>query len=354
MAVQHFLVRDEEIVPRRLPRPRIFRDRTNPLDIYDDVDVLRRFRIPRYVIFDVIDLIQQDIEPMTKRNHAIPATLQTLCTLRYYATGSFQKVSGDVIGISQSSVSRIVNKVSRAISGKAHRIIRFPRTREEQRRTIQGFYETTRFPNTIGCVDGSLIRIKSPREDENVYVCRKGYHALNIQGICDYRRRFISMVARWPGSCHDAFIWNYCGLNRDFENDNIEGHLLGDSAYPLRPWLMTPVARPQNNAEERYNRSHRHTRQMIECTYGRWKMRWLAIHDHGGALTLAPDRCVNVIVATAVLHNICEEQGIPLPPDVPNQRVDNPDDDVNPPINNVLPNDGRLARDALIMGHFNR
>lgn len=354
MAVLNFILRGE--FQQNLPRPRIFRDRMNPLDIYDDVDLIARFRMPRHLLLEVIGLVEEDISPPTNRSHAIPAALQVMCALRYYATGSFQKASGDIVGISQPSVSRIVHRVSRAICRNGVHIIHFPRTPQEQRRIVQGFYDDFRFPNTLGCVDGSLIRIKAPPVDENVYVCRKQYHALNIQGICDHRMKFVNMVARWPGSTHDAFIWNNCRLSEDFADGRIQGHLLGDSAYPLRPWLMTPMPRPRNDDDERYNRRHRRARQLIECTFGRWKMRWLAIHDFGGAMTLKPNRCIAVIVATAILHNICQEHGVPLPEDAPPNRMENPDADNNPPINDVgdAPNEGRLARDALIRGHFRR
>jgi hypothetical protein len=325
----------------------------NPLDSYDDVDLFNRFRMPRQCIMQIIDLIFEDIEPSTLRFHAIPATLQTLCALRYYATGNFQTVSGDVIGISQPSVSRIVDRVTRAICRKAPQIIKFPRTEDEQVRCIQRFFEKTRFPGTIGAVDGSLVRIKAPSIEENIYVCRKGYHALNIQGICDGGKRFTNIVSRFAGSTHDAFIWNGCSVNREFERGNIQGHLLGDSGYPLRPWLLTPVLHARNEDEERYNRRHRQARQLIESTLGKWKLRWLVVHDYGGAITLSPERCCRIVVATAVLHNICEEQGIPLPPNAREIAEEHHmmNDDLNPPPMDQV-NDGRRYRDAFIRGHF--
>ena len=54
--------------------------------------------------------------------------------------------------------------------------------------------------SSLGCVDGSLIPIKdslipiqalSTRED--VYICRKGYHALKVQGTSDSRKKFTNL-----------------------------------------------------------------------------------------------------------------------------------------------------------------
>lgn len=338
----------------------MFRDRTNPLDYLLDEQVLGRFRVTREIIFDISDLLTDDISPSTGRSNSIPATHQVLCALRYYGTGSLQKVGADLFGLSQPSVSRIVDRVSRALSSKARNFIRFPKTYEEQRPMIGEFYDNYRFPNTVGCVDGSLVPIRTPTVDEHLYVCRKGYHAINVQGVCDHRQKFTNIVAQWPGSTHDAFMWGNSSLQVEFAEGRIQGHLLGDSGYPLRPWLLTPIRHPANVAEERYNRRHRRTRQIIERTFGLWKMRWLCLHPYGGVLMFAPERCVNVIIATAVLHNICQERRVPMPEDedvaeVPIVIVDDGVDDQQDQ-RQQQPDleDGRRARQQVIDGHFNR
>ncbi|XP_064624213.1 BTB/POZ domain-containing protein 7-like isoform X2 [Lineus longissimus] len=73
-----------------------------------------------------------------------------------------------------------------------------------------------------------------------------------------------------------------------------------------------------------------------------------------GALTFSPRKCCQVIVATAVLHNICEERGIPPPP---GERMNDEDiqrENVN---RGHLPRraedeDGERARAAVIRENF--
>lgn len=65
---------------------------------------------------------------------------------------------------------------------------------------------------------------------------------------------------------------------------------------------------------------------------------------------MRPDRCCKVIVATTILHNICEMRGVPLPRgEMPN--VDNPDEDNNPPLPG-LENDGQVVRAHIVREYF--
>ena len=66
----HILVLDEEY-RRNLRRERIFRDRNNPLEIFDDHELIQRYRMPRTVILDLIELLNDEIAHPTKRSKAI-------------------------------------------------------------------------------------------------------------------------------------------------------------------------------------------------------------------------------------------------------------------------------------------
>ena len=138
------------------------------------------------------------------------------------------------------SVSRSIHGVAAALTRRGHQFIRFPRDGQEQRSIKQGFYDMSNFPNCLGAVDGTLVPILAPSEDEHLYITRKGFHALNVQVVCDANNEFLNIVTKWPGSTHDSHIWNTCTLSQAFENHEITtGYLVGDSAYRLTPYMMT-------------------------------------------------------------------------------------------------------------------
>ncbi|XP_046579132.1 putative nuclease HARBI1 [Haliotis rubra] len=113
-------------------------------------------------------------------------------------------------------------------------------------------------------------------------------------------------------------------------------HLLGDSGYPSKRWLLTPYLRPQPGHKTNYNRSHKRTRSSVERGFGQLKRRFSVLH---GEMRLSPERACKVITACAVLHNICKTRDIPLPYLDGNHRV-------NPPPQNgqlVLPAQGIMG-----------
>jgi hypothetical protein len=99
----------------RQRKQRVFRNRTNPLDEYDDDEIRKRFRLSRELILELYEQIGAELEPQTQRNHAIPAIIKICCALRYYASGTYQAVIGDGLGIHKASVSVIINSVTEKI-----------------------------------------------------------------------------------------------------------------------------------------------------------------------------------------------------------------------------------------------
>lgn len=95
------------------------------------------------------------------RNNPVSPINQLLTTLRWYASNSHQISVGDFMGFNQSTVSRIVSKVTNAIAGLRPLYISMP-TNNEILHTQEKFYRIARFPRVVGCIDGTHIKIQSP------------------------------------------------------------------------------------------------------------------------------------------------------------------------------------------------
>lgn len=237
-------------------------------------------------------------------------------------------MDGDLHAVSQASVSRIIADVSSALSRRAHHYIKFPTTNDDLRQVMRDFHAIAGFPNVIGCIDGTQIPIYTPKSNEHLYVCRKGFHSINVQGVCDSKLSFTNIVAKYPGSSHDSFILRNSSLYNYLEEASTgpnggTGWLLGDSGYPLKEFLLTPVANPATGGEFKYNKSHVKTRNTIERAFGVLKLRFRCLHKTGGCLLSPPERCTKIITSCAVLHNICISNNIPVP------STDDDDDDTD-------------------------
>lgn len=124
--------------------------------------------------------------------------------------------------------------------------------------------------------------------------------------------------------------------------------LLGDAGYPQYAWLMAPVRYPRSPAQLRYNKALRRTRAVVETTIGLLKARFLCLARPGGELLYSPPKCVRIILACCMLHNICLDRQESwhiteeLEPEVRTQHV---------PTSQTTAA-GRVARDQLIERSF--
>nr|XP_054921826.1 putative nuclease HARBI1 [Dermacentor andersoni] len=144
-------------------------------------------------------------------------------------------------------------------------------------------------------------------------MCRKGYYALNCMFICDADMKILALDPMRPGSDHDAFVWRTTWLRRRFQAGRIVNageYLLGDSGYPLEPWLLTPVPGhpPVHTAEGQYNTAHAAMRSVVERCIGLLKSRFRCLQRYR-TLLYEPERAANIVAACAVLHNLRLSEG---------------------------------------------
>jgi hypothetical protein len=112
--------------------------------------------------------------------------LQLMLTLRFLAKDDFQSETGDLHFLSTSSACV-------ALSQRLDNI-NMPTTALEIK---EGFFYIARFPNIMGVIDGALIAIqgmKSMGLVENDFMCRKGFHALNVHASSGRRRLEVPMI----------------------------------------------------------------------------------------------------------------------------------------------------------------
>ncbi|KAA0725346.1 putative nuclease HARBI1 [Triplophysa tibetana] len=284
--------------------------RRDVLQTLDDRELLRRYRLDHAGIMFVVDLLRDAITSPTRRHNAITPEKKVITTLRYLATGKMQQCSSDDLGLSQSSVAQTLTALSQP--NIVIQFVSFPLDARTLHTHKRAFMDIAGFPGVVGVIDGKHVRIIAPSEDEAVFVNRKNFHSINVQIVFNAACKILDIVAKWPGSTHDARILSESGIRQLFERRYVPAncHLLGDSGYPCKPWLLTPYLQPRQGPQLNYNRAHKTTRAVVERGVGQLKRRFHVLH---GEVRLRPEKVSKVIIACAILHNICKVRQIAEP-----------------------------------------
>ncbi|GBN03542.1 hypothetical protein AVEN_146662-1 [Araneus ventricosus] len=103
-----------EIIERR--KRSVHPDRANDLDCMDNVAFRSRYHLNKDTAKSLIQMLDDTLSAPTEKNYALSSTEKVLTALRYYATGSYQLVLGDLAKVSQSSASIAINDVTKALA----------------------------------------------------------------------------------------------------------------------------------------------------------------------------------------------------------------------------------------------
>ncbi|KAK3911221.1 Putative nuclease [Frankliniella fusca] len=272
-------------------------------------------RLARQLVVELQPFLHSDEDPL-----AVPNTIKVLSVLHFYGHGGYQATVGSnwLHCLSRSTVSRYIEDVTNALNSREiqERWIRFPRSRQERDLLRERHQVEFQIPGTIGFIDGTEVATVCPPQDMNPqgFWTRKHHYALNCQIACDSNLVILSVNARNPGSNHDAFIWANSALRRrmrDCFNEDQNSWLLGDSAYPREPWLLTPiVGAPPGSPEEYYTELHCKARNCVERCYGVLKGRFRCLLKDR-VLHYRPAKAGRIVKACCVLHNMCRMGGLP-------------------------------------------
>ena len=290
----------EELFSETLSSMRRFRHRLFPLQEYTPQEVKRHYRFFPETILYITRKLYVFLRRRTNRSNPIPPVIQVLIALDVIAHGSPAHAVACRYAVGKSSVDRIVKRFCQAVRVGLAQEMRWP-SEAAQRDIKESFHRIAGIPGVVGLVDGMLVRIRKPSTNSFDYLCRKSYYALNCVVCAGPDNIIYAANTSWPGSVHDARALDGSGIRGQMRSME-DGHLLGDNGYPLKPWLMTPVLRPQTAAERRYNSAHSRTRVRIEHTFGILKARFAVLAK--GTSSRDPKHASDIMATCFYLHNL--------------------------------------------------
>ncbi|XP_065186091.1 putative nuclease HARBI1 [Sycon ciliatum] len=328
--------------PRRVsvPRQRDYVEVVVPLQ--SDADFRGHFSLHRATVEIVCTKLSQSVHMAVQGNGGrkpIPVRKQLLVTLWWLGSKSTIREVADKFGLSKSTVWHSVRRVCFALQDMAPLLICWPQGQGAER-TQAEFHSAQHIHGVMGAIDGCHIPIAAPNEAPETYLNRKKFHSVILQAVCDRNLLFTDAYCGWPGSVHDARVFENSPLKQLVTEDVRrffpgEAFIVGDSAYPLLPWLMTPFRDDGHltASQTNYNFKHSSTRMCIERAFALLKGRWRQLKYLN---IVNVENATHITIAACVLHNMA----IMHEDDVSDFLQDLPEGDVPNPTLYFQPNTG--------------
>mgnify|MGYP001748667385 FL=1 len=182
-------------------------------------------------------------------------------TLMYLRQNIVQVVIGEILGVSQPTVSRAIKALTEALS-RTLAVLLF--TAEEVPEDCDYVVDGTLFP----CLDW--------RAHRDLWSVKHGCAGMNVQILVWPDGRFVWASDPYPGSMHDVAALDASGLLEGMDPSG----WIGDKGYVGRG-MITPHKKPPNGelseAAKKENRSVNRIRQVVERTIAHIKS-WRILH----------------------------------------------------------------------------
>nr|ACD54739.1 PIF/Harbinger-like protein [Adineta vaga] len=276
------------------------------------------FRVERTTYACLIDKIGPYLEKLeTNYRATIPVDKRIAIALYTLGSSSELRKIAHLFGIGRSTTGEILREFcSTLVETLFYQFIKFPKSPDEIKETINGFYDKFNYPMCIGSVDGTHIAIKPPKGYETDYYNYKKHHSIIMRAIVNSDLLFTYVNIGASGRCNDSSIYNRSSLSQVIEDpiyDNhymminqikVRCHFIADSAFSLSKTLMKPFPERPNMQKEYSTFNYRLSRARcsVERTFGALKNRFRLLHKK---IEYNLSNITNMVKAATILHNLC-------------------------------------------------
>lgn len=152
---------------------------------------------------------------------------------------------GFSFGVSKSTALKVCRRISSLLIHHHHRLITLPHSSTMWRAQAVAWSAKTTFPGVVGAIDGCHIPlVVAPTDYAVEYFNRKQFYSIVLQAVVNSDQLFMHVTVGMPGSHHDSSVLRYSPIWQSVPQTIPIGHfIIGDSAYPIQPWLLTPYKR---------------------------------------------------------------------------------------------------------------
>ncbi|KAJ9141054.1 hypothetical protein P3X46_031635 [Hevea brasiliensis] len=276
------------------------------------------FRMSKQTFTSLLSLLSPSL--LSFLPSSIPPDSAIAATLFRLAHGASYESVAPRFGLDSPAAACLAfYSVCKTVNEKLGDLVDFGRDLE---RIVMGF-EWISLPNCCGVLGFGKFGVESELLGKN--------GSLLVQALVDSEGRFLDISAGWPCTMKPESIFTQTKLysrvegSRELlngacyqlsESNSIPQYILGDSCFPLLPWLLTPFIRPNEedsfgSAEREFNAAHSRAMGLVGNAFGRVKARWqlLARRWKEDCVEIFPF----VIVMGCLLHNFLIKYSEPLP-----------------------------------------
>lgn len=246
---------------------------------------------------------------------------QVALALTRLASGNSLISIGDSFGAHHSTVSQATWRFVEAIEDKGLPHLLWP-SKEELPEIKRKFEKIRGLPNCCGAIGTTRITmlLTSSDPEAGCWLDRRGKHSMVLQAIVDPDLKFRSVVTGWPGKMSDASVLRSSSLFKQCQRGErldangqkmflssgeteLREYIIGDTAYPLLPWLLTPYQGGRlREAKADFNGRLVATHFVAHKALARLKEAWRMMR--GDLWRPDKHRLPRLILVCCILHNI--------------------------------------------------